>query len=296
MAPNDYYALLGVAPEASDEEIKRAYRKLALETHPDHNPGDKEAEERFKKINEAYAVLSDPQKRAEYDQYRRMGFRGQGSPGMQGAGFSYTQEDILREFFMSRQAQEIFREMQQEFERMGFRFDERFFNNFFFGDQAFVFRGGTWNGPGGFRVYRYSNSGGPGVGPGVGRQAGDIPQAPSLVKPLLKMGASLLWQAGKRAGKRLLNKALQLVSGSSPGEHREGDVVYRLTLDAADAQRGTVVEVAFPHLDNRRVSVRIPAGVTHGARLRLKNMGRPLAHNGGASRGDAYLEVRVQGL
>ncbi|GGN03595.1 chaperone protein DnaJ 1 [Thermus composti] len=64
----DYYAILGVDRNATQEEIKRAYRRLALKYHPDKNPGDKEAEERFKEINEAYAVLSDPKKRAQYDQ------------------------------------------------------------------------------------------------------------------------------------------------------------------------------------------------------------------------------------
>ncbi|RIH84516.1 J domain-containing protein [Calidithermus roseus] len=65
----DYYATLGVSREASADEIKKAYRKLALKYHPDKNPGNKEAEEQFKAINEAYAVLSDPQKRANYDRY-----------------------------------------------------------------------------------------------------------------------------------------------------------------------------------------------------------------------------------
>ncbi|AFV77070.1 DnaJ-class molecular chaperone with C-terminal Zn finger domain [Thermus oshimai JL-2] len=63
----DYYAILGVSREATQEEIKRAYRQLALKYHPDRNPGDKAAEERFKEINEAYAVLSDPERRAQYD-------------------------------------------------------------------------------------------------------------------------------------------------------------------------------------------------------------------------------------
>jgi molecular chaperone DnaJ len=63
----DYYAILGVSREATQEEIKRAYRQLALKYHPDRNPGDKAAEERFKEINEAYAVLSDPERRARYD-------------------------------------------------------------------------------------------------------------------------------------------------------------------------------------------------------------------------------------
>ncbi len=67
----DYYKILGVEPDASAEEIKRAYRKLALKYHPDRNPGDKEAEEKFKEINEAYQVLSDPEKRKRYDQMRQ---------------------------------------------------------------------------------------------------------------------------------------------------------------------------------------------------------------------------------
>lgn len=69
----DYYEVLGVSKTATDEEIKKAYRKLALKYHPDYNPGDKSAEEKFKEINEAHEVLSDPEKRKRYDQF---GFAG----------------------------------------------------------------------------------------------------------------------------------------------------------------------------------------------------------------------------
>ncbi len=77
----DFYAILGVRKDATQEEIKRAYRRLAREWHPDRRPGDKAAEERFKEINQAYEVLSDPKKRAEYDRVREMAASGFGFPG-----------------------------------------------------------------------------------------------------------------------------------------------------------------------------------------------------------------------
>lgn len=69
MAQRDYYEVLGVARDASEDEIKRAYRKMALQNHPDHNPDNPEAEQRFKEAAEAYEVLRDPERRARYDQF-----------------------------------------------------------------------------------------------------------------------------------------------------------------------------------------------------------------------------------
>ena len=92
MAKRDYYEVLGVSKSATDDEIKKAYRKIAIKYHPDRNPGNKEAEEKFKEAAEAYDVLHDPQKRQQYDQF---GFDapGGGFGGFGGGGFS--NEDIF---------------------------------------------------------------------------------------------------------------------------------------------------------------------------------------------------------
>ncbi len=101
MMKKDYYEILGVSRQATPEEIKKAYRQAALKYHPDRNPGNKEAEEKFKEAAEAYSVLIDPEKRAIYDRYGHQGLQGQGYQGFSGFDSSIFQdfEDILGNFF-----------------------------------------------------------------------------------------------------------------------------------------------------------------------------------------------------
>lgn len=99
MAKRDYYEILGIDKSASAEDIKKAYRKMAVKFHPDKNPGDKQAEESFKEVGEAYEALSDPQKKAAYDQFGHAAFeRGRGVPRGGGGGF-HDPFDIFREVF-----------------------------------------------------------------------------------------------------------------------------------------------------------------------------------------------------
>lgn len=104
MAKRDYYEVLGVNKNASDDEIKKAYRKLAIKYHPDKNPGNKEAEEKFKEINEAHDVLSDKQKRARYDQFGHAGVNGGGNPfgsssnPFQNGSFNYNGQSFNFDF------------------------------------------------------------------------------------------------------------------------------------------------------------------------------------------------------
>jgi molecular chaperone DnaJ len=98
MATRDYYETLGVSREAGDAEIKKAYRQLALQYHPDRNPGDKQSEERFKEVNEAYSVLSDPDKRAQYDRFGTVGVTGGGFDPSD-LGFGTIFDDLFEGFF-----------------------------------------------------------------------------------------------------------------------------------------------------------------------------------------------------
>ena len=100
MERRDYYEILGVERSAPDEEVKKSYRKLAMQFHPDRNPGDKKAEEKFKEAAEAYEVIRDPEKRKIYDRYGHEGINGTGFRGFSGFDDIFTNfSDIFEDVF-----------------------------------------------------------------------------------------------------------------------------------------------------------------------------------------------------
>lgn len=211
---DDYYKTLGIEKTATPEEIKKAYRKLALKYHPDKNPDNPEAEEKFKKISEAYAVLSDPEKRKQFD-----------SVGSDQFSRSFSQEDIFRNFDLN----EILRDL-------GF------------------------GGAGGGRVYR-----------GGGKRGGTYDY---------------------RGG----DPFADLFGGGQQGHYQEPqkgeDLQYNLSITLEESVLGAEKKLALQRDDKiDEISVRIPAGISTGKKLRLAGKGGNGIHGG--PRGDLYLNITV---
>ncbi len=265
-AAKDYYRILGVSPEAIPEEIKRAYRRLALENHPDHNRGDRQAEERFKEISEAYGVLIDPEKRRQYDTFRRAGF----PPG--DSGFRYRQEEIFRDVFTNPFASAIFDELRRECQRMGLRFDDRFVHQTLFGGRGFVFGGVFVRGPGGAVFSRTVRRRQP-----AHRQELDRPALPG----------GLL----KEAGRRLKGFLTRLFRGDWVTTQGP-DLFTELSVTGDEARQGIKKPIAVLRNGQREeLLVTIPPGIRTGTRLRLREKGDAGPHG---APGDLYLTIRVE--
>ena len=292
----EYYEVLGVAKTATADEIKKAYRKLALKYHPDKNPGDKAAEEKFKEISEAYAVLSDAEKRKQYDTFGSTGFRQR-----------YSQEDIFRNFDLN----DILRQ-------------------FVFGTG---FRGTGGFHTGGFRtagggspfegMFGQTMRGG-GCGGGCGPQpvkGGDLTYELTVTLEDVLHGAektislrqngrsqnvSVKVPKGIEDGKRLRlpGKGGPSSSGGPPGDlylkvhvadhpvfqRAEDDLVVEQRIPFSEACFGTSIEVAT--LDGKKFNVRVPPGVQQDAKLRIKGHGLPAGPIG--HRGDLLVKIAVQ--
>ncbi len=229
----DFYQTLGVSKDADADEIKKAYRKLARRWHPDQNPGDAKAEEKFKEIGEAYAVLSDTEQRKQYDALRAMaggGARFSAGPGGAGAGQGAGFEDVF----------------------------------------SSMFGGG---GSGGTRV-RYSTNGG-----GAGFD--------DILSNLFGGGAPGAASFGGGTGAGF---------GASGGGSRFGgaqqqgsDLRASTSLSFRQALEGTTVRMS---VDGHSMTVRIPAGVRDGQKIRLRGKGGP--GTGGAPNGDLVVMITVE--
>jgi molecular chaperone DnaJ len=295
LAKKDYYNVLGVSRQASPDELKKSFRKLAMKYHPDKNPGDKSAEERFKEVNEAYDILSDPKKKAMYDQFGHSAFRpggpGAGGPGPGAGGFRGWEGAFGG--FDPRQAgnNENFQDMFSDF-----------FGEFFSGEATQ---------PGGRRGFRQEMRGADlrytlnitleeaatGTEKRINfvRQRGGREDSAKL---------SITVPAGVKPGQRLKLRG----EGDSPGgnakpgdlyvivnfhEHplfkrKENDVLMELPVSFVDALLGTQLEV--PTLTGKAV-LNIPAGTHPGQIFRLKGKGFP--DIGGYAPGDMLIKIIV---
>ncbi len=263
----DYYAILGVAPSASEDEIRRAFRRLALRWHPDRNPGDAGAAERFKEISEAYAVLIDPVRRRTWETAHRTG-----AP----TDFHARRDDLFRDLFADPRASAIFDELAAELGRLGVRVERRDFHERLFGGRAVVTGRLVIVTPHNLAtvLLRLARAGARGA-----------LRAHVEAPPVSARRPSLLGRLATAVGRRLLGVP-------PPSTARDdADIELPLQIGEEEAARGTRKRVTLTRGDRtEEVLVTVPAGIATGARLRLRGKGRPAA---GGRAGDAYLIVEV---
>ena len=273
----DLYEVLGVKRDASDDEIKKAYRKLARQYHPDRNPGDKQAEAHFKEVQDAYDVLSDKTKRTNYDRFGaagpNAGFGGRGGPG--GATFHWGGGPGGVEGMDPNDAAELFRQ----------------------------FFGGGAGGPdlGDILGQRRRGAGGRRARP---QPAQEVEADVRIPFQTAALGGSVTLQVGDRElavkipagvedGKKLR------LGGQAPGggdlivklhvephpyfRREDKNLILEVPLSLPEAVLGTKVDV--PTLDGTRLTVKVPPGASSGSRLRLRGKG--------VKGGDQYIEIKV---
>jgi molecular chaperone DnaJ len=250
---SDYYEILGVARDADSEDIKKAYRKLAMKYHPDRNPGDREAEEKFKEASEAYEVLRNGEKRQIYDQYGHEGLAGTGFKGFSGFEDIFSSfGDIFEDFFSFGTGSR--RRTNRARQGQGLRYDlELNLEEAFTGkEEEIQFR----------RAENCSTCGGTGLTPGSKPQVCGTCQG---------------------RGQVVRSQGFFQISTTCPSCHGQG----RIITDPCHACKGNGrVNV------ERKITVRIPAGVDTGSQLRLQGEGEPGEHGG--PRGDLFVVIHVK--
>lgn len=259
----DYYQILEVTPESSEDTIRKSYRRLAMQYHPDRNPGNPSAGEKFKEIAEAYGVLTDPVKRRQYDASRKMG--GGFSPNGQGGGFNYSQEDILRDLFQDPRFQRMFQGLLQEFARKGFRANQHFIKQSFFGGKGGIFFGG---------LFLFGSLAGPAL--------------MNTAKKRLSGKKGLLKSMGGAVG-RLLSGTGQPSALEEPSHTPLPDTTYTARLTSQEFLEGKIIQLVTQGAGGQeKLKVKIPPGSHAGQKLRLRGKGVP----GPQGRGDLYLILK----
>jgi DnaJ-class molecular chaperone len=275
----DYYDILGVARSASEAELKKAYRELARKYHPDRNPGDKEAEAKFKEVTQAYDVLSDAKKRAQYDQYGEAFEQAGQAGGPFGGGFRF---------------------------RTGGPGDFQDIDLGGLGEASSIFENLFGRGTGRGRKSRGRRS--------QPRNAQDIEQEVEIDFLLAARGGALEFQLNRPEGK-LDHIKLDIPAGVAdqarlrlrgqgqnggdlyvrvrlrphPYFRREGqDLLVDVPISISEAILGAKVDV--PTIDGL-ITLTVPPGSSSGQRLRLRGKGLPSL--GGGERGDQYVELKI---
>jgi curved DNA-binding protein len=281
MAETDYYKLLGINKNASKDNIKKAYRKLAMKYHPDHTKGDKNAEEKFKKISEAYAVLSDGEKRKQYDTFGSAGFQQR-----------YSQEDIFR----------------------GFDFDS-ILNDLFGGSGRFGGGGGgtrfSFGGEspvGGYQRHQAPSKGSDlvyelpltlkeiatGTKKTVSFQHQDRSEKITVKIPKGMISGKKLRIAGKGESSPYGGPSGDLyikakVLGDPVYDVQGHDLYINRDIKLSEAILGSNISV--PTLEGKKLSLKIPSGTKHKTKMRLPGHGLP--HMDGKGQGDLYVRIHV---
>jgi curved DNA-binding protein len=285
----DYYQILGVEKTADQEEIKKAYRKLALKYHPDRNPNNPTAEAKFKKISEAYAVLSDAAKRKQYDNF-----------GSDQFSQRFSREDIFRDFDLN----QILRDLGFGGAGGGGRRGHYTFRS---GDPF-----GDLFGQGRQQDYYYQ----------APQKGDDLQYNLNITLEESVLGAEKNLSLKKNGGVDEINvkipagistgKRLRLAGKGESGQHgaEDGDLYLNINVlphpifarDGSDihleksilftqAVLGTSIDV--PTLDGTFKRIKVPAGTQNGTKIRMKGFGAPALKGAGTGRGDQYVKIGV---